>query len=94
MCKIIHSIIVREKNDDYKNSIITISKQPEMNFFVIISCMANLYPCFYKMESVTRYPLSEFEYDNLNLLTNLGQPCQSPVEMLQDLISLISSDLR
>ena len=76
-----YSQLVREKYDDYKNSIITISKQSEMNFFVIISCMANLYLCFYKMESVTRYPLSEFAYDNLNLLTNLGQPCQSLVEM-------------
>jgi HEPN domain-containing protein len=89
-----YSQLVREKYDYYQNSIITISKQPEMNFFVIISCMANLYPCFYKMESVTRYPLKEFAYDNLNLLASLEQPCQSLVETLQDLISLISPDLR
>jgi len=89
-----YSQLVRKKYDDYQNSIIAISKQPEMTFLAIISCMANLYPCLYKMESVTRYPLSEFAYDNLNLLANLRQPCQSLVELLQDLISLISRDLR
>jgi hypothetical protein len=89
-----YSQLVKEKYDEYLNSIISIRKQPEMTFFATISCMANLYPCFYKIELVTRYPLSQFAYDNLNLLVNLGQPCQSLVEMLQDLISLISPDLR
>jgi hypothetical protein len=89
-----YSKLVRERYEYYQNSIIAISKQPEMTFLAVVSCMANLYPCLYRMESVTRYPLSEFAYDNLNLLANLGQPCQSLVEMLQDLISLISRDLR
>jgi HEPN domain-containing protein len=89
-----YSQLVKEKYDGYLNSKISTSKQPEMNFFATISSMANLYPCFYKMELVTRYPLKEFAYDNLNLLTNLGQSCQSLVEMLQELISLISPDLR
>ena len=89
-----YSQLVRERYNDYLNSKISTSKQPEMNFFATIACMANLYPCFYKMELVTRYPLKEFAYDNLNLLTNLGQSCQSLVEMLQELISLISPDLR
>jgi HEPN domain-containing protein len=68
-----YSQLVRERYDDYKNSTIAMSTQPDMNFFVTISCMATLYPCFYKMESVTRYPLKEFAYDNLNLLGNLEQ---------------------
>jgi hypothetical protein len=89
-----YSQLVKEKYDYYQNAIIALSKQPEMNFFRILLCMATLYPCFYKMELVTRYPLKEFAYDNLNLLANLGQACQSLVEMLQDLISLISPVLR
>jgi hypothetical protein len=49
-----YSHLVKEKYNDYLNSKISTSKQPEMNFFATIACMANLYPCFYKMESVTR----------------------------------------
>jgi hypothetical protein len=89
-----YSDLVKKKYDYYQNSIKAISKQPEMNFLVTLLCMATLYACFYKMDLVTRYPLKEFGYDSLNLLTNLGQSCQSLVEMLQDLISLISPDLR
>ena len=89
-----YSQLVRERYDYYQNANIAISKQPEITFLTIVSCMTNLYPCFYKRELITRYPLKEFAYNNLNLLTNLGEPCQSLVEMLQDLISLISPDLR
>ena len=89
-----YSQFVRSRYEYHQNSIMAISTQPDMSFLTTLSCMVNLYPCLYRMESVSRYPLSEFAYDNLNLLTNLGQSCQSLIEMLQDLITLISSDLR
>jgi len=90
-----YSQFVKSKYESYQISInTTISEQPDMAFLTTISCMANLYPCFHRMELVARYPLSEFAYDNLNLLTNLRQSCQNLIEMLQDLITLMSSDLR
>ena len=89
-----YSQFVRSRYEYHQNSVMAISTQPDMSFLTTLSCMVNLYPCLYRMESVSRYPLSEFAYDNLNLLTNLGQSCQSLIEMLQDLITLISSDLR
>ena len=89
-----YSQFVRSRYEYHQNSVMAISTQPDMSFLTTLSCMVNLYPCLYRMESVSRYPLNEFAYDNLNLLTNLGQSCQSFIEMLQDLITLISSDLR
>ena len=89
-----YSEFVRSRYEYHQNSIIAISKQPDMTFLTTLSCMVNLYPCLYRMESVSRYPLVEFSYGNLNLLANMGQACQSLVEMLQDLITLISSDLK
>jgi HEPN domain-containing protein len=90
-----YSQFVKSKYEYYQNSINTaISKQPDMNFLSTVSCMITLYPCLYRMESITRYPLIEFAYDNLNLLSNVEQSCKSLIEILQDLITLISSDLK
>jgi HEPN domain-containing protein len=86
--------LVNRRYEYYQNTIIIISKQPDMTFLTIVNCMANLFPCFYKMELVSRYPLDEFAYDNLNLLSDLKQPCQKLVEMLGDLVTLESSDLK
>jgi HEPN domain-containing protein len=71
-----------------------ISKQPAQTFLYIISCTVNVYPCLYKMESVTRYPLAEFSYDNLNLLCNQKDSCMKIIEILDELMHLISKDLK
>jgi hypothetical protein len=55
--------------------------------------MASIYPCLYKMASISRYPLIEFQYDNMNLLNNQSESCQMIIEMLGDLIQLIANDL-
>jgi hypothetical protein len=90
-----YSAYVNARYNYYQNSINEIiTRQPDMTFLYIISCMANLYPCFYRMESITRYPLTEFAYDNLSLLSNQGESCQRLMEMLDDLIRLIADDLR
>ena len=77
---------------DYINMIV--SKQPAQTFLYILSCTVNIYPCLYRMESVARYPLAEFSYDNLNLLSNQKDSCQKIIEILDELIHLISNDLR
>jgi HEPN domain-containing protein len=71
-----------------------ISKQPAQTFLYILSCTVNVYPCLYRMESVARYPLTEFSYDNLNLLSDQKDSCQKIIEILDELIHLISNDLR
>ena len=38
------------------------------------------------MESVARYPLTEFSYDNLNLLSDQKDSCQKIIEILDELI--------
>ena len=40
------------------------------------------------------YPLTEFSYDNLDLLAHMRQPCQNITEMLQDLVTLLTAELR
>jgi hypothetical protein len=90
-----YSQFVRCRHEYYLNSVHTvIVRQPDMTFLNVLLCMISLYPCLYKMESVTRYPLIDFGYDNLSLLHNELESCQSIIEMLQDLITLASNDLR
>lgn len=83
----------RLRYNDHQTLINAITTQPDMNFHYTLLCMANLYPCLYKMESVTRYPLTEFGYDNLNLLNNQRESCQRIVELLSDLIRLTANNL-
>jgi hypothetical protein len=71
-----------------------IVKQPDMRFLHIFSCMINVYPLLYKMESITRYPLKEFSYDNLNLLANQRDACRKIIEILDELFNLVSADLK
>jgi hypothetical protein len=71
-----------------------IVKEPDMGFLYIFSCMINAYPLLYKMESITRYPLKEFSYDNLDLLANQHDACQKIIEMLDEMFNLVSTDLK
>jgi hypothetical protein len=66
-----YSHYIELRYHEYQTLINAIITQPSMNFLNTLLCMANLYPCLYKMESVTRYPLSKFGYDNINLLIML-----------------------
>jgi HEPN domain-containing protein len=72
----------------------TIVKQPDMRFLHILSCMMNVYPVLYNMELITRYPLKEFSYENLDLLANQHDACEKIIEMLGELFDLVSTDLR
>jgi hypothetical protein len=56
--------------------------------------MINAYPLLYKMESITTYPLREFSYDNLDLLVNQHDACQKIIEILDEMFSLVSTDLK
>jgi HEPN domain-containing protein len=81
---------VRRQYNTFQNSNIElIAKQPEQTLLQVINTMANLYPCFYKMEQTTRYPLSEFSYENLDLLADQRQACNQIAEMLGDLVSIL-----
>lgn len=71
-----------------------IVKEPDKRFLYIFSCMANVYPLLYKMESITRYPLREFSYGNLDLLTNQHNSCEKIIEILDEMFSLVSKDLK
>jgi hypothetical protein len=55
--------------------------------------MALLYPCIYRLDQTTRYPLPQFNYDNLDLLSHFRQPCELIIEMMEDLFSLLKQDL-
>jgi hypothetical protein len=72
----------------------TIVKEPDMRFLYIFSCMMNVYPMLYKMELITRYPLKEFSYDNLDLLANQHDACQKIIEILDEMFNLVSTDLK
>lgn len=51
--------------------------------------MKNLYPYFFKMEQITRYLLSEYSYENLDLLANQKQACDQIDQMLSALFSTL-----
>lgn len=76
-----------------KSAIEVLSTQPEQKLLSIDLTMATLYPCFFKMEEITRYPLTEFSCNNLDLLTNMKKPCQNIIEMMTDLFSLVKEIL-
>jgi HEPN domain-containing protein len=67
-----------------------IAKQPEQAFLQIVVGMVTLYPCFFRMENITRYPLLEFQYENLDLLANQKQACREINEMLGDLFAILT----
>jgi hypothetical protein len=56
--------------------------------------MTNVYPLLYKIESITRYPLKEFSYDNLDLLANQHDACQNIIEILDEMFNLVLTDLK
>lgn len=70
-----------------------IGNQPGNKFLYIFSCMTNIYPVLYKMELITRYPLEEFSYKNLDMLANQYDACHNIIEMLDEMFSLVSKDL-
>jgi hypothetical protein len=81
---------VKRFYDTFQNSNIElIAPQPEQTFLLVIAAVRALYPCFYKIEQITRYPLSEFLYENLDLLAAQRQPCDQIAEMLGDLFSVL-----
>jgi HEPN domain-containing protein len=82
-------VVTNLYNTYQNNTAQVITKQLEPNFLQIVFAMGILYPCFYKMDQITRYPLPEFSYDNLNLFTNLSQACEQLNEMLGDLIVIL-----
>jgi hypothetical protein len=46
------------------------------------------------MELITRYPLEEFSYKNLDMLANQHDACEKIIEMLDELFNLVSGDLK
>lgn len=90
-----YSNYITSRYNVHQNFINTaIVKEPDMRFLYIFSCTINVYPLLYKMESITRYPLKELSYDNLDLLANQHDACQKIIEMLDEMFSLVSTDLR
>ena len=85
---------VRARYNEYQTSINEIlSTQPDQGFLFRLLAMSLLYPCVYKMNGATRYPLAQFNYNNLDLLSNTGQACADIIEIMADLFSLLRSDL-
>jgi len=63
--------------------------EPDQILLLIISATTTLYPCFYNMEEITRYPLKEFSYKNLDLLANQRQACDQIYDMLDNLFRIL-----
>ena len=74
---------------DSNNKLISKQKQSDQIFLRVINSMKNLYPCFFKMEQITRYPLEEFSYGNLDLLANQKQACDQIDKMLGAFFSIL-----
>jgi hypothetical protein len=71
-----------------------IVNQPDNRFLCIFSCMTNIYTVLYKIELISRYPLEEFSYKNLDMLDNQHDACQKIIEILDELFNLVSTDLK
>jgi hypothetical protein len=87
-----YSQTVKESYDTFqlsKTGVIVKLKQPVQEFLLIIATTKALVPCFYKMELITRYPLIEFLYDNLDILANQKQACKQIAEILDTLFTVL-----
>lgn len=69
------------------------SSPPDYIFLTLVSCVGTLYPCLFKMDTITRYPDKKFNYRNLDLLNNQQNACRMVKEMLRDLIIIVSDQI-
>lgn len=86
--------MVKEEYEDYQEASAKVTVMQTTDFAQLVLSMVSLYPCFYRMDEIVRYPLTEFSYDNLNLFTNMRQPCENLIEILQGLFDLVGPYLR
>lgn len=83
---------VDKQYQGYLNSSTKISESStNFNFLYIILSSSTLYPCLFKMDTITRYPFGEFNYNNLEILKNQSEACKKIDEMLSSFIILISN---
>ena len=83
-----YSNYITSRYNVHQNFINTaVVKEPDMRFLYIF--YDKHLPLLYKMESITRYPLREFSYNNLDLLANQHDACEKIIEMLDELFSLV-----
>ena len=72
----------------------SITSSPDFIYFSFISLAFSLYPCVYKLESISRYPLKEFQYKNLELLANQDRACVLIIELVSMLIDIIDREFK
>lgn len=89
---------VKKKHGQYTNGTKLIKTLKNMstdnvNFLMLLNGIMNLYPCLYKMNETTRYPLSIFGYMNLQYLSHKNA-CYNLMTMVDTLKSKYSWKLQ
>jgi hypothetical protein len=85
---------VKKYYDKYTNINSEVNKLTGFNFLRFVSSTAGLYACLYRMDTITRYPSKNFNYQNIKLLENQENACVMIVEMLDSLITLVGNEIK
>jgi hypothetical protein len=84
---------VRKYYDKYTNINMEVNKLGSFNFLRLVNSVAGLYACLYRMDTITRYPSENFNYENIELLGNEKNACIMIAEILDSLITLVSNEI-
>jgi hypothetical protein len=63
----------------------------DYNFSSFVSTASLLYACLYNMDTITRYPMKDFNYNNLNILKDQDVACEMIDEMINDFLVLVNN---
>jgi hypothetical protein len=76
-------------------SVSTLSSESN-SFLEILKSSRLLYPCLAQMESISRYPWEQFQFENTKILNaeDMRIPCSQIGEMISTLISKTSEIVR
>lgn len=83
---------VKERYEDYqKNTGENTFSVQDSNFLSFVSNSSLLYTCLFNMDTITRYPIKDFNYNNLNILKDQESACEMIDEMINDFLVLVNN---
>lgn len=82
-----NDFVYRFYSNDIRNREI-LERSNGYTFLSFISITSCIYPCLYRMDTIARYPDVNFQYRNLDILSNQKKACNKLHKMLDEFKSL------
>lgn len=80
--------------DKYTSINMEVNKLGDFNFLTLVNSVAGLYACLYRMDTITRYPIDNFNYENIELLRNKKNSCIMIAELLDTFLTLVTKQIK